>query len=45
MLGIDAKFVDPCGPQNFCKAITSKTRAFYGETIATPRAPASRTIK
>jgi O-acetylhomoserine (thiol)-lyase len=36
-LGIDVKFVEPDDPENFRKAITSKTRAMYGETIANPR--------
>jgi len=36
-LGIDVKFVDPGDPENFRKAITPKTRALYGETIANPR--------
>ncbi len=36
-LGIDVKFVEPDDPENFRKAITPKTRAVYGETIANPR--------
>jgi O-acetylhomoserine (thiol)-lyase len=36
-IGIDVKFVEPDDPENFRKAITSKTRAVYGETIANPR--------
>jgi O-acetylhomoserine (thiol)-lyase len=36
-LGINAKFVEPDDPENFRKAITPKTRAVYGETIANPR--------
>ena len=36
-LGIDVKFVEPDDPGNFRKAITPKTRAIYGETIANPR--------
>jgi len=36
-LGIDVKFVEPDNPENFRKAITSRTRAVYGETIANPR--------
>jgi O-acetylhomoserine (thiol)-lyase len=36
-LGIDVKFVEPDDPENFRKAITPKTRAIYGETIANPR--------
>jgi O-acetylhomoserine (thiol)-lyase len=36
-MGIDVKFVEPDDPENFRKAITPKTRAIYGETIANPR--------
>jgi O-acetylhomoserine (thiol)-lyase len=36
-IGINVKFVEPDDPENFRKAITSKTRALYGETIANPR--------
>jgi O-acetylhomoserine (thiol)-lyase len=36
-IGINVKFVEPDDPENFRKAITSKTRAVYGETIANPR--------
>jgi O-acetylhomoserine (thiol)-lyase len=36
-LGIEVKFVEPDDPENFRKAITPKTRAIYGETIANPR--------
>src|SRR5215831_17241445 len=36
-LGINAIFVEPDDPENFRKAITPKTRAVYGETIANPR--------
>jgi len=36
-IGINTKFVEPDDPENFRKAITSKTRAIYGETIANPR--------
>jgi O-acetylhomoserine (thiol)-lyase len=36
-LGVDVKFVEPDDPENFRKAITPKTRAIYGETIANPR--------
>src|ERR1039457_6735269 len=36
-LRIDVKFVEPDDPENFRKAITPKTRAVYGETIANPR--------
>jgi O-acetylhomoserine (thiol)-lyase len=36
-LGINVTFVEPDDPENFRKAITPKTRALYGETIANPR--------
>jgi O-acetylhomoserine (thiol)-lyase len=36
-LGIDVTFVESDDPENFRKAITPKTRAIYGETIANPR--------
>ena len=36
-LGFDVKFVEPDDPENFRRAITPKTRALYGETIANPR--------
>lgn len=36
-LGIDVKFVEPNDPENFRKAITPRTRALYGETIANPQ--------
>jgi O-acetylhomoserine (thiol)-lyase len=36
-LGYDFVFVEPDDPENFRKAITSKTRLVYGETIANPR--------
>ena len=36
-IGINVKFVEPDDPENFRKAITSRTRALYGETIANPR--------
>jgi O-acetylhomoserine (thiol)-lyase len=36
-LGINVKFVEPDDTENFRKAITPRTRAFYGETIANPR--------
>src|SRR5882724_4758966 len=36
-LGINCKFVEPDDPENFRKAITPRTRAIYGETIANPR--------
>lgn len=35
-LGIKVNFVDPKDPENFRKAITSKTKALYVETIGNP---------
>src|SRR5215469_10631899 len=36
-IGINVNFVEPDDPENFRKAITPKTKALYGETIANPR--------
>ncbi|HZU27717.1 MAG TPA: O-acetylhomoserine aminocarboxypropyltransferase [Bryobacteraceae bacterium] len=36
-LGFDVTFVEPDDPENFRKAITSKTRCIFGETISNPR--------
>jgi O-acetylhomoserine (thiol)-lyase len=36
-MGYNVKFVDPDDPENFRKAITSKTKCLYGETISNPR--------
>ena len=36
-IGINTIFVDPDDPENFRKAITSKTKAIYAETIGNPR--------
>src|SRR5215831_1816429 len=36
-LGIDVTLVEPDDPESFRKAITPKTKALYGETIANPR--------
>ncbi|MBV9267552.1 MAG: O-acetylhomoserine aminocarboxypropyltransferase/cysteine synthase [Acidobacteriaceae bacterium] len=36
-LGYDFVFVEPDDPDNFRKAITSKTKLLYGETISNPR--------
>ncbi len=35
-MGIDTKFVHPDDPDNFRKAITSKTKALYAETMGNP---------
>jgi len=35
--GIQTTFVDPDDPNNFCRAITPRTRVLYGETIGNPR--------
>ena len=36
-LGINTIFVEPDDPENFRRAITPRTTALYGETIANPR--------
>jgi O-acetylhomoserine (thiol)-lyase len=36
-MGISTTFVDPDDPENFRRAITSRTRVLYGETIGNPR--------
>jgi O-acetylhomoserine (thiol)-lyase len=36
-LGISTAFVDPRDPQNFKRAITSKTRLVYAETLGNPK--------
>ncbi|MCL4534797.1 MAG: homocysteine synthase [Bacteroidetes bacterium] len=36
-MGINVRFVDPSNPENFRKAITDRTRAFYAETIGNPK--------
>ena len=35
--GVNTIFVDSNDPENFRRAVTPKTRAFYGETIGNPR--------
>ncbi|MGG3643618.1 homocysteine synthase [Bacillus gobiensis] len=35
--GIHVKFVDPVDPENFKKAITSKTKAIYAESVGNPK--------
>ena len=35
--GIEARFVDPADPENFRRAVDSKTRAFYAETLPNPK--------
>ncbi len=35
-MGIQTTFVDPDDPENFRRAITPRTRAFYAETIGNP---------
>ncbi|MGH2340476.1 O-acetylhomoserine aminocarboxypropyltransferase/cysteine synthase family protein [Segnochrobactraceae bacterium EtOH-i3] len=35
--GIEARFVDPSDPENFRRAIDSRTRAFYAETLPNPK--------
>ncbi|WAH35244.1 homocysteine synthase [Alicyclobacillus dauci] len=36
-IGISVKFVDPEDPENFRRAISSKTKALYAETIGNPK--------
>lgn len=36
-LGVKTTFVDPSNPENFRKAITSKTKALYAETVGNPK--------
>jgi O-acetylhomoserine (thiol)-lyase len=36
-MGVTVKFVDASRPENFQKAITAKTRAFFGETFGNPK--------
>ncbi|GAM10608.1 O-acetylhomoserine (thiol)-lyase [Geobacter sp. OR-1] len=36
-LGVTVKFVDPADPENFRKAITSKTKLLYAETLGNPK--------
>ena len=35
--GIEVRFVDPADPENFRRAVDSKTRAFYAETLPNPK--------
>ncbi|NTW05499.1 MAG: homocysteine synthase [Peptococcaceae bacterium] len=35
--GIDVRFVDPVDPENFRKAITSRTKAIYAESSGNPK--------
>ena len=36
-MGIKVKFVDSTNPENFEKAVSSQTRAFYAESVGNPR--------
>ncbi len=36
-MGIDVKFVDPADPENFRRAVTSKTKAIFAETLGNPK--------
>lgn len=36
-LGVTVKFVDPSDPENFRKAVTPRTKAFYAEIIGNPK--------
>ncbi len=35
--GIEVRFVDPSGPENFRRATDSRTRAYYAETLPNPK--------
>ncbi|MBX3112424.1 MAG: O-acetylhomoserine aminocarboxypropyltransferase/cysteine synthase [Fimbriimonadaceae bacterium] len=35
--GITVKFVDPSDPENFRRAVTDKTKLFFGETVGNPK--------
>ncbi len=36
-MGINVKFIDPADPENFRRAITSKTKAVFAETLGNPK--------
>jgi O-acetylhomoserine (thiol)-lyase len=36
-IGIEVRFVDPSDPENFRRATDDRTRAWYGETLPTPK--------
>ncbi len=36
-MGVQVRFVDPRDPDNFRKAVTEKTRAFYAESVGNPK--------
>jgi len=36
-MGVRVRFVDPNDPENFRRALTDKTRAFYAETVGNPK--------
>jgi O-acetylhomoserine (thiol)-lyase len=36
-MGIKVHFVDPSDPENFLKATTEKTKAYYAETVGNPK--------
>ena len=36
-LGITVKFVDPSDPENFRRAVSDKTKAFFGESVGNPK--------
>lgn len=36
-LGITVKFVDPSDPEAFRRAVTDKTKAFFGESVGNPK--------
>jgi O-acetylhomoserine (thiol)-lyase len=36
-MGVTVRFVDPADPENFRRAITPRTKAFYAETLGNPK--------
>ncbi|MBF0374044.1 MAG: PLP-dependent transferase [Alphaproteobacteria bacterium] len=36
-LGVECRFVDPSDPENFRRAVDSRTRCFYAETLPNPK--------
>jgi O-acetylhomoserine (thiol)-lyase len=36
-MGVECRFVDPADPENFRRATDSRTRCYYGETLANPK--------
>ncbi len=36
-LGIEARFVDPADPENFCRATDARTKLYYAEALPNPK--------